>query len=156
MNATLELASISSLWDAPKALVVAVLSAATLLPLLALVGAVLASGSREARLRRTAPALLLAAIVLTYFHPVTQESLNTLYLEPKLERARALAGQSLKQLIADVGEPSRIVPDPSPSAQDYGYVLYHRAPWTPLAARELVVPTSDDGRLVSMIAHYSD
>lgn len=150
------IASITSLWDAPQVIVIAVLVIATLLPVLTLVAAVAAGRSSERRRHRVAPALALLAIALTYLHPVSQEFLNELYLGPKLERARALAGESVERLYADLGEPSLVMSDPSPSPQSYGYLLYRPAPWTPLAAQELVVPVSDDGRRVSMIAHYSD
>lgn len=156
MSTPVALASITSLWDAPKAVVIAVLVLATLLPVLALVAALAARRSSERQRRRAAPALALVALALTYLHPVSQELLNELYLGPKLERARALAGESVEQLYADLGQPSLVMPDPSPSPQSYGYLLYRPAPWTPLAAQELVVPLSDDGKRVSMIAHFSD
>ncbi len=126
MSNLLELATVSSLRDAPKGVAMAVLSIATLLLVLAVVGTVRARRSSEVVERRAAPVLALTAIALTYFHPVTQEFLNTLYLAPKLERARALAGQSLEQLFDDLGEPSMVVPDPSPSPQSYGYALLQR------------------------------
>ena len=150
------LASITSLWDAPKVVVIAVLVLATLLPVVALVAAFDAQRSSERERRRVAPPLALIALVLSYLHPVSQEFLNELYLAPKLERARALAGESVEQLYADLGEPSFVMHDSSPSPQSYSYLLYRPAPWTPLAAQELVVPISDDGKRVSIIAHFSD
>lgn len=144
------------MWDLPRPLLLAVLVLAALPPLVAVVAAFLArSSSRPRRRVATVPLLLLAAI-LTYLHPLVQEMVNQVYLEPKLERARAMNGESVERLFAELGEPDRVVGASPGVSGSYGYALYGPARWTPLGQIELVVPLTDDGERVSVIAHLSD
>jgi hypothetical protein len=147
------------LWDQTRLVQVMVLVLAMLLPLTAAVSALIVRWSNDAKQRQLAPLLASIAILLTYFHPVVQEVVNSSYLDSKLERARALVGRPVAQLLAELGEPSKIVPDPTPmdgGASSCGYALYGSAAWTPLATIDLIVPLSPDGKRVSGMPHYAD
>ena len=98
----------------------------------------------------------LVAMALAYLHPLVQEGVNQAHLEPKLERARALQGETVDRLYAELGVPTQVVAASHGRAGSYGYATFGPAWWAPLAQSEVVVPLSEDGMRVSMIAHLAD
>ncbi|MHC4893320.1 MAG: hypothetical protein ACYTFV_08115 [Planctomycetota bacterium] len=144
------------MYDLPIPVRLAVLGLATLLPLVALGGAV-STWSSSGPYRRTATALLiLVATVLAYLHPLAQEAMNHAYLEPKLERARALSGEAVERMFVELGEPNQVVRASPGVSGSYGFASYRSAWWAPLAQVELIVPLSNDGERVGVIAHFAD
>lgn len=144
------------MFDLPPPVILAVVAVATLLPLVALVGARGAWSSNRPR-RGLATALWsLVAMALVYLHPVVQEGMNQAHLEPKLERARALHGEAIERLYAELGVPTQVVAASHGRAESHAYATFGPAWWAPLAQSEVVVPLSEDGMRVGMIAHLAD
>ena len=144
------------MFDLPPPLILAVVAVATLLPLVALVGARRAWSSNGPRRGLATTLWSLVAMALAYLHPLVQEGVNQAHLEPKLERARALHGETVERLYAELGVPTQVVAASHGRAGSYGYATFGPAWWAPLAQSEVVVPLSEDGMRVSMIAHLAD
>ena len=144
------------MFDLPPPVILAVVAVATLLPLVALVGARWAWSSNGPRRGLATTLWSLVAMALAYLHPLVQEGVNQAHLEPKLERARALHGETVERLYAELGVPTQVVAASHGRAGSYGYATFGPAWWAPLAQSEVVVPLSEDGMRVSMIAHLAD
>ena len=144
------------MFDLPPPVILAVVAVATLLPLVALTGARSAWSSNGPRRGLATTLWSLVAMALAYLHPLVQEGVNQAHLEPKLERARALQGETVDRLYAELGVPTQVVAASHGRAGSYGYATFGPAWWAPLAQSEVVVPLSEDGMRVSMIAHLAD
>ncbi len=98
----------------------------TVVPLSALAGAVRARRSEAPRSSRVARLLTVVALAVAYLNPLVQERVKLAYLQSMQKRPRALAGQSLDHLVAELGPPS-LIHRASPQEKN-SYVLYSRWP----------------------------